>query len=66
MNFRKFRNAWKVSLGIGIGFLILGVYWFMNSGSGTPQEKIGTVFMMYSSIFIGIAFTIYVTLKSQS
>lgn len=58
--------AWKASLAIGITCLVLGVLLFGENPTGTPQEKFGTIFMMYSGIFIGIAFTIYVTLKAQS
>lgn len=66
MNFRKFRNAWKFSIGVGLGFLCVGVYLFLNSNAGTQPEKFGIVFMMYSGIFLGIGFTIYITLKAQS
>ncbi len=65
MNYRKFRNAWKASLGIGMAFLIAGVWLFGNSSVGTHEEKFGVILMAYSGIFLGIAFTIYVTLKAN-
>ena len=65
MSFRQLRNVWKFCISIGIGFLSIGVFYFMNYDNNSHLEKVGTVLMMYSGIFLGIGFTALITLKSK-
>jgi hypothetical protein len=64
MSVRKLKRASMFSIGVGLGFLCVGVFYFMNSPEGSHMEKLGTVFMMYSGIMLGIGFTALIALKS--
>lgn len=65
MAYGKLRNVVKFSIPVGIAFLVIGIFLFMNYDVGSHQEKLGTVFMMYSGIILGIGFTALVALKSS-
>jgi hypothetical protein len=64
MSYRGLRNVAKFLIIIGFAFLCIGVILFLNFEAGTKLEKVGTVFMMYSSIFLGIGFTAKIALKT--
>lgn len=64
MPYGRLRKVAKFSIIVGFAFLCIGVVLFLSSDSGTKPEKVGTVFMMYSSIFLGIGFTALIALKT--
>ena len=64
MSYGRLRKVAKFSIIVGFAFLCIGVILFLNSEAGARSEKVGTVFMMYSSIFLGIGFTALVALKT--
>lgn len=64
MSVRKLKRASMFSIAVGLGFLCVGIFDFMNSPEGSHLEKLGTVLMMYSGIMLGIGFTAYITLKT--
>lgn len=63
MAYGRLRNVVKFSISVGIALLCAGVIMFMVSDSGSKPEKLGTVFMMYSGILLGVGFTALITLK---
>jgi hypothetical protein len=65
MAYGRLRNVVKFSISVGIALLCIDVIMFMSSDSGTKPEKLGTVFMMYSGILLGVGFTALVALKSS-
>jgi hypothetical protein len=65
MAYGRLRDVVKFSIPVGFVLLVIGVVLFMNSEAGTHQEKLGTVFMMYSGIVLGIGFTAKIALKSS-
>jgi hypothetical protein len=60
----KLKNAYQFSVVVGLVFLCVGVFLFLNNNLGTIQEKFGIVIMMYSGIFLGDWFYCYNHIKS--
>jgi len=66
MSYGQLRKVVKFIIPIGIAFLVIGVFLFMNADVGTKEEKVGIVMMMYSGIVLGIGFAVLVALKTPS
>jgi vacuolar-type H+-ATPase subunit I/STV1 len=64
MSYGRLRNVAKFSISIGLAFLCIGIFLFLSNDAETKPEKMGTVFMMYSGIMLGIGFIALVALKS--
>lgn len=64
MPHQKLKTMAGAGLAIGIVFISIGVYLFLNYPADSISGKLGIVFMTYSSVFFGIGITARIAMQT--